>query len=80
MSALNPRPKKFKIDDASYVYIHFLCKYLRVNAIELFLQQENFSNQDKKKLLPCSNKVAVSLFMDELDIEFLDGNDYVHLA
>ncbi|MEH2161566.1 MAG: hypothetical protein V7K38_11070 [Nostoc sp.] len=82
MSALNPRPKPFKsdIDDAGYVDIHFLCKYLRVNAIELFLQQEKFSRQDKEKLLLYSKKVAVSLFRDELDIEFLDDKDYVHLA
>ncbi|MEH2191305.1 MAG: hypothetical protein V7K98_01370 [Nostoc sp.] len=81
MSALNPRPKPFKsdIDDAGYIDVHFLCKYLRVNAIELFLQQENFSNKDKEKLLLYSNKVAVSLFMNELDIEFLDGENFVHL-
>ncbi|MEH1932656.1 MAG: hypothetical protein V7L14_02785 [Nostoc sp.] len=80
MSALNPRPKPFKIDidDAGYVDIHFLCKYMRVNAIELFLQEEKFSNQDKEKLLLYSNKVAVDFFMDELDIEFLDGEDWVH--
>ncbi|MEH1943940.1 MAG: hypothetical protein V7L01_27485 [Nostoc sp.] len=81
MSALNPRPKPFKIDieDAGYIDIPFLCKYMRVNAIELFLQQEIFSNQDKEKILLYSNKVAIFLFMDELDIEFLDGEDWVHL-
>ncbi|WP_335110324.1 hypothetical protein [Nostoc sp.] len=80
MSALNPRPKPFKIDieDAGYVDIHFLCKYMRVNAIELFLQQEKFSHKDKEKLLLYSNKVAIFLFMDELDIELLDGEDWVH--
>ncbi|MEH2238155.1 hypothetical protein [Nostoc sp.] len=80
MSALNPRPKQFKIDidDAGYIDIHFMCKYMRVNAIELFLQQEKFSNEDKEKLLLYSNKVAVDLFMDELDIEFLDGEIFVH--
>lgn len=81
MSALNPRPKPFKIDieDAGYIDINFLCKYMRVNAIELFLQQGKFSNKDKEKLLLYSNKVAVDLFMDELDSEFLDGEDWVHL-
>ncbi|HLO49515.1 MAG TPA: hypothetical protein VK211_13955 [Kamptonema sp.] len=60
MSALNPRPKPFTRDikDAGYVDIHFLCKYMRVNAIELFLQQENFNNTDKKKLLLYSKKVS----------------------
>ncbi|PHM06105.1 hypothetical protein, partial [Nostoc sp. 'Peltigera malacea cyanobiont' DB3992] len=81
MSALNPRPKPFKIDidDAGYVDIHFLCKYMRVNAIKLFLQQEKFSHQDKEKLLLYSNKVAIFLFMDEFDIELLNGEDWVHL-
>ncbi|MEH2239427.1 hypothetical protein [Nostoc sp.] len=51
MSVLNPRPKPFSIEifDAGYVDIHFLCKYMRVNAIELFLQQKEFSDEDKKK-------------------------------
>ena len=80
MSALNPRPKPFTqdIEDAGYVDIHFLCKYMRVDGIKLFLQQESFSNADKKKLLLYSNKVSYSLFMDELDIEFLDGECFVH--
>ncbi|MEH2375168.1 hypothetical protein [Nostoc sp.] len=80
MSAFNPRPKPFKIhiDDAGYVDIHFLCKYMRFKAIELFLQQGKFTNKDKEKLLLYSNKVAVDLFMDELDIEFIDGEDWVH--
>ncbi|MEH1969256.1 hypothetical protein [Nostoc sp.] len=81
MSALNPRPKPFKVDieDAGYVDIHFLCKYMRVNAIELFLKQEKFSNQDKENLLYYCKKIAVDLFIDELEIEFLDGEDFVHL-
>jgi hypothetical protein len=80
MCTLNPRPKPFKIDidDAGYVDIYFLCKYMRVNAIELFLQQDKFSNTDKKKLLLYFNKVACSLFMDELDLDFLDGEFFVH--
>ncbi|BAZ14591.1 hypothetical protein NIES4071_64350 [Calothrix sp. NIES-4071] len=61
-----------------YIDIHFLCKYIRVNAIELFLQQEQFSDEDKKRLLQYSKKVACFLFMDELDWENLDGNYFVH--
>ncbi|MBN3894788.1 MAG: hypothetical protein HWQ41_05830 [Nostoc sp. NOS(2021)] len=80
MSVLNPRPKPFSIEifDAGYVDIHFLCKYMRVNAIELFLQQEKFSNEDKKRILQYSSKVAIFLFMNELDLENLDGNYYLH--
>ncbi|MHC5597098.1 MAG: hypothetical protein ACYTXC_14340 [Nostoc sp.] len=80
MSVLNPRPKPFSIEifDAGYIDIHFLCKYMRINAIELFLQQDKFSNEDKKRVLQYSNKVADSLFMDELDLENLDGNYYLH--
>jgi hypothetical protein len=80
MSLLNPRPKPFtkEIYIAGYVDIHFLCKYIKVNAIELFLQQDQFSNIDKKKLLQYSCKIADSLILDELDIEFLDGKNFVH--
>lgn len=80
MTVLNPRPKPFSIEifDTGYVDIHFLCKYIRVNAIELFLKQEQFSNEDKKKLLQYSQKVLSDLFIDELDLENLDGNCFVH--
>ncbi|MEH2350941.1 MAG: hypothetical protein V7K55_23650 [Nostoc sp.] len=80
MSVLNPRPKPFSIEifDAGYVDIHFLCKYMRLNAIELFLQQDQFSNEDKKMVLQYSSTVAISLFMNEFDLENLDGNYYLH--
>jgi hypothetical protein len=80
MSALNPRSKPFSIEffDAGYVDIHFLCKYVRVNAIKLFLEQEQFSNEDKTKLLHYSKKVADALFMNEIDLEDLDGDYFVH--
>lgn len=80
MSVLNPRPKPFsrEIDDAGYADIHFLCKYLRVNAIEFFLKQNHFSHKDKQKLLQYSKKVSSLLFMDELDLEDLDGEYFAH--
>ncbi|WP_333357309.1 hypothetical protein [Microcoleus sp. N3A4] len=80
MSLLNPRPKPFtrEIHDTGYVDIHFLCKYIRVNAIEMFLQQKHFSDADKKKLLQYSNKVSCFWFIDELDLEDLDGDYFVH--
>ena len=80
MSRLNPRPEPLSRDIKSegYVDIHFLCKYMRVNAIELFLQQDKFSNEDKKKILQYSRKIVTSLFMDEIDAEDLDGDYYLH--
>ena len=80
MSRLNPRPKPINKDMESegYVDIHFLCKYMRINAIELFLQQRQFSNEDKRKVLQYSRKILDSLFMNDIDIEDLDGNYYIH--
>ncbi|MDL5057253.1 hypothetical protein QQ055_07220 [Geitlerinema calcuttense NRMC-F 0142] len=80
MSALNPRPNPFsrEIEDASYIDLHFLCKYLRVNAIEMFLQQKQFSNEDKKKFLQYAKKISDILFMEDLDLEDLEGNYFVH--
>ena len=79
MSRLNPRPKPISKDIFSegYVDIHFLCKYMRINAIELFLQQQ-FSNEEKKKVLKYCRKILYSLFMDEIDMEDLNGDYYVH--
>ncbi|WP_190566570.1 MULTISPECIES: hypothetical protein [unclassified Desertifilum] len=80
MSALNPRPNPFRreVEDAGYIELHFLCKYLRVNAIEMFLQQKQFSNEDKKKFLQYAKKISDILFMEDLDLEDLDGNYFVH--
>jgi hypothetical protein len=79
MSVLNPRPAPFtrEIYNSGYVDVHFLCKYLRVNSIKIFIQQKEFSNEDKKKLLQYSQKVADLLFADELDWEDLDGEYFV---
>ncbi len=78
MSSLNPQSNPFTIEifNIGYSDIHFLCKYLRINAIDLFIKQEKFSNKDKKRVLQYSKKIGVSLFMDELDLEDLDG-DYL---
>ena len=80
MSQLNPRPNPISKDIyiEGYVDIHFLCKYMRINAIDLFLQQRQFSNEEKKKVLRYCRKILDSLFMDEIDIEDLDGNYYIH--
>lgn len=79
-SRLNPRPKPISKDIflEGYVDIHFLCKYMRINAIDLFLQQQQFSKEDKKKILQYCKKILDSLFMDEIDMEDLDGNYYIH--
>ena len=80
MSLLNPRPEPLSRDIKSegYVDIHFLCKYIRINAVELFLQQKRFSKEDKKKILQYSKKIVTFLFMDEIDAEDLDGDYYLH--
>ena len=81
MSALNPRqhyiPNTKEIYNCGYLDIHFLCKYLEVDAINCFLRQ-NFSKEDKKRMLQYSNKIAFDLFKDELDEEDLDGEYYIH--
>ena len=81
MFRLNPRPEPFskEIFDKGYVDIHFLCKYLRINAIKLFLEQEKFDKKDQERLLYYSRKVTPFLFMDELDIEDLDGEYLVDI-
>lgn len=75
MFRLNPRPEPFskEIFDKGYVDIHFLCKYLKINALKMFLEQEDFDKKDKKRLLQYSRKVTPFLFMDELNIKDLDG-------
>lgn len=75
MLKLNPRPYPFSKDifNKGYVDIHFLCKYLKINAIKMFLEREDIDKKDKKRLLQYSRKVTPFLFMDELDIEDLDG-------
>jgi hypothetical protein len=80
MSALNPRPEPYsrEIFIEGYVDIHFLCKYLGINSIDLFLQQEQFSSEDKKKILQYSRKVVIFLFTDELDLQNLNGDYFVH--
>ena len=80
MFRLNPRPKPIgkDIEIEGYVDIHFLCKYMRINAIELFLQQDKFSNEDKKKILQYSKKILDSLFINDIDLEDLDGDYYIH--
>ena len=75
VSSLNPRPDPYKqlIGEADFVDIHFLCKFIRINAIELFLRKQEFSTEDKKRVLKYSKKVVDTLFMDDLDVEDLDG-------
>ena len=75
MSSLNPRPDPYKqlIGEADFTDVYFLCKFIRVNAIEFFLTEKSFFIEDKKRILKYSKKVVDTLFMDELDIEDLDG-------
>ena len=81
MITLNPRPNPFsrEIFDKGYVDIHFLCKYLKINGIKMFLDRKDFDDQDKKRLLQYSKKITPFLFMDELDVEDLDGEYLVDI-
>jgi hypothetical protein len=81
MVLLNPRPHPFKRDilDAGYIDIHFLCKYIQVNAIEIFIKQKQIKNEDKIKLLQYFRKIPDFLFIDDLQIEDLDGETFVDI-
>jgi hypothetical protein len=81
MSTLNPRPLPFsrEIDNTGYVDIHFLCRYMKINAIDTFLNQEDININDKKNLLAYAKKISEFLFLSELDIEDLDGSYLVSI-
>lgn len=76
MQAMNPRPNPLPIidlDHGDFADIHFLFKYLRVNSIEVFLRQNNFSISDKNHLISYCFRNLNSLLLDEIDLESLDG-------
>lgn len=79
MHTLNPRPKPFsrEIFDKGYVDIHFLCKYLGINAINIFLQEKEINVKDKKKILYYFKKISSFLFIDDIELEDLNGDYYV---
>ena len=80
ISLVNPRPDPILIIDlhpSHFADIHFLCKYLQVDALSLFVENEEFSKSDKQNILKYFRKNAVFFFMDELDIEDMDGNYFM---
>jgi hypothetical protein len=83
ISLVNPRPDPISIIDLHHSHfadIHFLCKYLQVDALSLFLKNEDFSKSDKQNMLKYFRKNAVFFFMDELDIEDMDGNYFMNFS
>lgn len=75
MEKINPRPSSLKAAsaDISFSDIHFLCKYVGVNAVEIFLKEETFHNSDKKHVLQYCLRKACFFSVDEIDLEDLDG-------
>jgi hypothetical protein len=55
----------------------FLCKYIRVDAVERFLQETTFSDLDKERVLNYCLRQAHSFLMDEIDLEDLDGDYFI---
>jgi hypothetical protein len=82
ISLVNPRPDPLPMHDhhSHFADIHFLCKYLQVDALNLFLENEDFSKTDKRNVLRYFKREAVFLFMDELDIEDMDGEYFMNFS
>ena len=80
MKFMNPRPdplKSIDLDNGDFADIYFLNKYIRVNSIEVFLNQDNFSILDKNHVIKYCKRTSYSLLLDELDLEDLDGNYFI---
>lgn len=79
MNSMNPRPYplQLSLDNGYFADIHFLAKYIRVNSIELFLRQDDFSDLDKKHVIQYCQRDIYSFFADEIDLEDLDGNYFM---
>ncbi|NET39901.1 MAG: hypothetical protein F6K19_49435 [Cyanothece sp. SIO1E1] len=80
MRRLNPRPKPFEIsnDEKYFSDIHFLCKYIGVDAVQFFLKQDSFSRTDKLHVLQYCLKETCFFSIDEIDLEDLDGSYFMH--
>lgn len=81
MRKVNPRcdPTRIENWDRCFTDIHFLCKYIGVNALETFLNEDSFELIDKKYMLQYSISKAVLFSIDEIDAEDLDGEYFVEL-
>lgn len=79
MRNVNPGcdPEKRENWDRYFTDIHFLCKYIGVDALERFLKEKSFDLIDKKRVLRYSVGKAILFSIDEIDAEDLDGEYFV---
>jgi hypothetical protein len=61
----------------AYADVVFLCKYLGVNGIKLFLTSNEISAEDKKLLVDQVKIFWLDLVLEELDLDDLDGSYFV---
>lgn len=61
----------------AYADIVFLCKYVGVDGIRLFLESNKISAADKKQLIDQVKIHSLDLILEELDAEDLDGEYFV---
>ena len=75
----NPRSDPTKVDDGDgdYADIYFLSRYLGVDAVQLFLDQNEFSENDKLNVLHYGKINAQLLLIDDMDVEDMDGEYFV---
>jgi hypothetical protein len=78
MLAAQPRPEPTKPleDSGMYADVHFLCKYVGVDAMNAYMGTDA-SLADKKNLLAYFRMNAVLLPLTDLDLEDLDGSYFV---
>jgi hypothetical protein len=82
ISFVNPRPDPLQVPDhhTHFADIHFLCKFLQVDALNFFLENQGYSDSDKVNVLRYCRRQAHIFFMDDLDIEDMDGDYYLEYS
>lgn len=78
INELNPRPDsrdKFN-EGVGFSDIHFLCKYIGVDALK-FMISSNADDSDKSKVIRYCLRNTYSLLLDDIDREDLDGDYFV---
>lgn len=61
----------------AYADVVFLCKYVGVDGIKLFLESNNIGAADKELLINQVKIHSLDLILEELDTEDLDGEYFV---
>ncbi len=65
------------LDNGEFSDILFLIKYIRINIVAWYLEQADIPKADKKYMLQFCLRQGSKLFMDEIDMEDLDGEFFV---